>query len=325
MKKVVTIGGGTGHAQVLKGIRDIPDIKITSICPSTDSGGSTGVLQKEYGGNGYTGDLTKCIIALCGDEILSKALSFRYEKGPLHSHSVKNLLFHALEKVSTYEDALRTMWNLCGLGQHRVLPVTREKTELCATLHIGTTISGETNIDMIARNPLWNPGIHSISDIFLKPQVQASSLVVESILEADHLIICPGDLYSSIIPVLLPVGMKAAVRSSPAKITLILNIMTKEGETDDYAANDFVDILEERLGRKADRIICNDSPITETARLRYSLERKVELGTLKDSDDPRLMTAPLAMVTDGDRIMTDPSAINSIFRIIIGLPSGQKT
>ena len=79
MKKVVTIGGGGGHSQVLEALKGISGIKITGICPSTDSGGSTGVLQKEYQGSGYTGDLTKCIVSLCDDEILSKALTFRYE------------------------------------------------------------------------------------------------------------------------------------------------------------------------------------------------------------------------------------------------------
>ena len=41
MKNIVTIGGGGGHAQVLKGLKLLPGITITGICPSTDSGGST--------------------------------------------------------------------------------------------------------------------------------------------------------------------------------------------------------------------------------------------------------------------------------------------
>lgn len=78
MKKLVTIGGGGGHSQVLKALKNIPDIQITGICPSTDSGGSTGMLQKDYDGKGYTGDLTKCVLSLCDNEILAKALSYRY-------------------------------------------------------------------------------------------------------------------------------------------------------------------------------------------------------------------------------------------------------
>lgn len=309
MKKIITIGGGGGHSQVLKALKGIPNIQITGICPSTDSGGSTGVLQKEYDGSGYTGDLTKCITALCPDETLAKALMFRYEQGPLHSHSVKNLLFHALEKVSGFEESLKVMWKVCGLGYHRVLPVTTEKTELCATLSIGNTISGETNIDTIAKNPLWNPAVHSISDIYLRPEVTASRLALDAIKESDYIVICPGDLYSSIIPVLLPKGTKEAIQNTRAKIILILNIMTKKGETDNYTATDFMEQIESRLGRKADHIIYNIAPIPPEVLLKYSLEQKVELGRWENSLDPRAIPVPLAIVTAGGQIFSDPQVI----------------
>ncbi len=39
MKNVVTIGGGKGHAQVLKALKLLPEVTITAVCPSTDTGG----------------------------------------------------------------------------------------------------------------------------------------------------------------------------------------------------------------------------------------------------------------------------------------------
>lgn len=317
MLNMVTIGGGGGHSQVLKGLKNISDIQITGICPSTDSGGSTGVLQDEYDGNGYTGDLTKCILALCDDDILRNALSYRYEHGPLHSHSVKNLLLHALEKVSSPEEALRHMWKICGLGDHRVIPVTNEKTELCASLRIGNVISGETNIDTLANNPLWNPEVHSISDIYLKPEVPASELAIEAINNADYLVICPGDLYSSIIPVLLPKGIKESIKQSTAQIILIVNIMTKKGETDNYTATDFVEKIENRLGRKVDQILYNNASIPESVLLKYSLEQKVELGSFEDSRDKRIIAAPLATISTSDQIYSDPKIIAETIQTII--------
>lgn len=317
MKKLVTIGGGGGHSQVLKALKSINDVQITGICPSTDSGGSTGVLQKEYDGSGYLGDLTKCITALCDDETLAKALSYRYENGPLHTHSVKNLLFHALEKVSDTEQALKVIWKVCGLGQHRIVPVTNERTELCASLSIGNTISGETNIDTIAKNPLWNPDVHSISDIYLKPEVSASKLATNAIDDADYIIVCPGDLYSSVIPTLLPKGMKEAIQASKAKVILILNIMTKQGETDNYTATDFVEKIEKYLGRKTDSIIYNDSPIPDRILLKYSLERKVELGLFEDSHDSRIVPVPLAMFSESDQIFSDPKVIKETIEKLI--------
>lgn len=296
---------------------DIPNIQITGICPSTDSGGSTGVLQKEYNGSGYTGDLTKCILTLCKDDILKKALSYRYENGPLHTHSVKNLLFHALEKVSDPMQSLEMMWKVCGLGKHRVIPVTNEKTELCASLSIGNTISGETNIDTIAKNPLWNPDVHSISNIYLKPEVKASKLALDAIKEADYIIICPGDLYSSIIPTLLPKGIKKTISNSSAKIVLILNIMTKKGETDNYTAMDFVRRIEGRLGRKTDHILYNNKPIPKKILLKYSLEQKVELGMLRDSKDSRIISIPLARISESNQIYSDPYAIMKAVKSLI--------
>lgn len=317
MKKLITIGGGGGHSQVLKALKSMDGIQITGICPSTDSGGSTGVLQEEYDGSGYTGDLTKCIISLCNDEVLAKALMYRYESGPLDTHSVKNLLFHALEKVSDPAKALEVMWKVCGLGNHRVIPVTNEKTQLCASLSIGNTIFGETNIDMIAKNPLWNQDVHSISDIYLTPEVNASELATNAINEANYIIVCPGDLYSSLIPVLLPTGMTESIKNSHAKIILILNIMTKQGETDNYTATDFVGKIEKYLGRTADHIIYNDASLPDSVLLKYSLERKVELGLFENSNDPRLMPVPLAMVSEADQVLSDPVIIKEAVQKII--------
>jgi len=317
VKRVVTIGGGSGHSQVLKALKRMEGLQITGICPSTDSGGSTGVLQKEYDGSGYVGDLTKCTVALCEDELLARTLMFRYENGPLHSHSVKNLLFHALEKVGGPEKALRTMWSLCGLGAHRIFPVTHEKTELCAQLRIGNTISGETNIDTIAKNPLWNPNVHSISKIYLKPEVRASRSVLGALRMADYVVVCQGDLYSSIVPVLLPKGIKRAIQKCGAKVVLILNIMTKRGETDDYTEVDFIETIEKHLGRKADVVICNDAPIPDDILLKYSLESKVVLGSLGGGRDPRLVSAPLAMIADG-QVFSDPKAIRRTLEKVFG-------
>ena len=49
MKKVVVIGGRTGTFTVLRGIKYLPNIEITAIVTSADSGGSTGVLRDEFG------------------------------------------------------------------------------------------------------------------------------------------------------------------------------------------------------------------------------------------------------------------------------------
>ena len=294
---VVTIGGAGGQAQILKALKTFDNIKITGITPSTDSGGSTGILKEEYGANGYLGDLTWCITALCTDKVLAKTLLYRYGKGSLSGHSVKNMLLLAFDKVAGPKEAIKKFTELCGLGINRVLPVTEQRTELCATLRMGNSIVSETNIDEIAKNPLWHPDAHAIDDIYLKPKVSASKEVVSSIKEADYFIVCPGDFYSSIVPTLLPKGIKEAVSHTKSKIILVLNIVNKKGETYNYSADDFVSRVEKYIGRKADIIFCNNKKIPSKALIDYALENKIEFKhTEQNKNDSRIVYAPFAEV-----------------------------
>lgn len=319
MKHIVTIGGGGGHAQVLKGLKALPDIAITGICPSTDSGGSTGMLTRDYGSFGFIGDLTKCIMALCPDEILAKALMRRFEGGCLHGHSLKNILLLGLSQVEgiPLDDALETMYRICDISPHRVVPVSTEKTQLCATLKFGGKVSGETHIDNLAQNPLWSADAHAIKSIYLRPVVKASSVALGVIRNADHIVICPGDLYSSIVPVLLPQGMKQELKRSQAKITIVLNIMTKRGETDGYYAEDFVREIETRIGKPCDTILYNNAPIPKASLLRYRMERKIQLSTRELKRDPRLKKFPLAALTPEGYLYHDPSALAEVFEKLL--------
>lgn len=311
MKNIVTIGGGGGHAQVLKGLRDVPDIAITAICPSTDSGGSTGELVRDYGCLGYLGDLTKCIAALCPDEKLARALVRRFNGGCLHGHSLKNLLLLGLTQAPgiSHDDACALMYRMCTIAPHRVIPVSLERAELCATLTFGGKVIGETNIDTLANNPLWSADIHGIRSIRLQPAIRASTQAMEAIAAADRCVICPGDLYSSITPVLLPFGMKRALQRTKAHITVILNIMTKRGETDGYCAEDFIREIESRIGRQCDTIVYNDAAIPKQSLILYRLERKIRLSSRKLKNDPRLVRISGLEVDANGRIYHAPAAI----------------
>lgn len=309
MKKIVTIGGGSGHAQILKGLRGMRDIAITAVCPTTDSGGSTGRLAQEYGSSGYIGDLTKCIAALSPDRSLARTLMYRFSGGVLNGHSLKNILLLALERTLGAADALAALHRIARIDPHRVVPVATVSAELRAHLKFGTEVRGETNIDLLAHNPLWHPDAHAITDLFLKPRICASSLVTSSVRNADAIVICPGDLYSSILPVLLPEGMKAAITRSSGRIVLVLNIMTKLGETQGYRAEDFITRIEERLGRPCDVILANTGDIPRKSRLMYAVERKVKLASVTLRRDRRVRQLPLVKVAAGGEIVHDERVI----------------
>ena len=48
MKNVVVIGGGHGQSAILKGIKDLEDVNISTIVTVADDGGSTGRLRAMY-------------------------------------------------------------------------------------------------------------------------------------------------------------------------------------------------------------------------------------------------------------------------------------
>jgi uncharacterized cofD-like protein len=56
-------------------------------------------------------------------------------------------------------------------------------------------------------------------------------------------VIGPGSLYTSLIPVLLVRGIAEAIARSGARVVLVMNLMTDPGETDGMTAADHVRAL----------------------------------------------------------------------------------
>src|SRR5437764_8880120 len=65
---------------------------------------------------------------------------------------------------------------------------------------------------------------------------------------ADMVVIGPGDLYTSLLPNLLVQGVREAIAASSAVTVYVCNVMTKHGETDGYAASDFLRVIADYLG-----------------------------------------------------------------------------
>ena len=95
----------------------------------------------------------------------------------------------------------------------------------------------------------------------MEPQGKANPKAIKSIEESEYIVIGPGDLYTSIIPVLLVNDVKKAMKKSKAKIIYIMNLMTKSGQTTNYKASDHVKDLVKYLGREPDYILINNGII----------------------------------------------------------------
>ncbi len=241
---ITTIGGGTGTFHVLSGLGKNPDLNLAAIVSMADSGGSSGELRDEFGIL-PPGDIRRAIVALSGDtEIVRRLFEYRFKEGSgIAGHTVGNLLLTALSDImGNFErgiEELSVMFDVRG----KVIPVTLDDVSLGVTLENGEQIIGETHIDM----PMRDVGI-PIQEAFLLGGGQLNPRAREAIENSDYIIIGPGDLYTSIVPNLLCAGMGEALGAAHAKIVYVCNIMTKRGETDGFAVEDFVRVVERYLG-----------------------------------------------------------------------------
>jgi len=256
MKTITVLGGGTGTFVVLSGIKYLP-IDLGVIVTMMDSGGSTGRLRDQLGVL-PPGDIRQCLVALSDAPALwRKLFLYRFEKGDFEGHNFGNIFLSALEKVSeNYEQVLETASYVLKT-KGKVIPVTFEKTHLCAEYENGIILKGESQID---EN---NKETSRIKTAFLDPQVNANPKALSRIKDSDYIIIAPGDLYTSIIPILLVQKVQEEIKNTKAKIIYVMNLMTKSGQTSGYSAHDHIHDLERYVGRKLDHIIINNGKIPE--------------------------------------------------------------
>ena len=249
-KKIVTIGGGTGHYTLLAGLKKYP-IEITAIVSMADDGGSTGILRDELGVL-PPGDVRQCLVALSDSSLsLRRLFNYRFDRGGLSGHSFGNLLLSALEKLTgDFETAIDEARKILKV-RHQVLPVTRNKAHLVMQLRDGTVLRGEHSIDTT------NIQKKGIRKIYYKPPVTLNPRARKALREADLILIGPGSHFSSVVPNLLVQGMGAAVAASRAKLVYIANVTNKKGHTEGYTAVDYANDIERHLGTSLDMIIAN--------------------------------------------------------------------
>lgn len=273
-KNIVVIGGGTGSYTVLTGLKEIQNVNITAIVASTDSGGSTGRLRDEFG-RLPVGDLRQCLIALAENseeqKLLRELFAYRFDKGGigLEGHNFGNLFMTALRDIVDDElkaiEYIEKLFNIKG----KVFPVTLEETNLVAEYENGQKLFGESEID----EPKYPHDAQShISKLYTTPKVETHRSVVETLQNADYIIIGPGDIYTSLLAAIVINDMAKHIQDSPAKIIYIGNLFTKFGQTYKFQLSDFVEEIEKYCKRKLDYILFNDSEYPKTILEKYQQE-----------------------------------------------------
>ncbi|WP_010251495.1 gluconeogenesis factor YvcK family protein [Acetivibrio cellulolyticus] len=263
--KIVVIGGGTGLSTMLRGLK-VFSSNLTAIVTVADDGGGSGVLRQDLGML-PPGDIRNCILALADTEpVMEKLLQYRFKDGMLKGQSFGNLFLAAMDGISdSFEEAVKKMSDVLAVTG-RVLPVTLQDVKLCAELEDGYLVKGESRIGK--HNSFHRGKIKSVylEPILIKPLQEA----IDSILEADMIVLGPGSLYTSIIPNLLVPGIGDAIRKSNAIKAYVCNVMTQPGETEDYSVSDHVKAIEKHSYKGIiEYCIVNSAEIPDSLKKKY--------------------------------------------------------
>ena len=285
--KVVAIGGGTGLACVLTGLKEYSR-DITAVVSMADDGGSSGKLRQDLGIS-PPGDIRKCLIALADEEpLMSELLEFRFPENELGGHNFGNLFLTALARIrADFGEGVREANRILNV-RGQVLPSTLDRVLLVATHEDDTKTTGQALISKTQKR---------IKRLELRPDPEPIAAdIAKAIEEAGLIVIGPGSLYTSVIPNLLIRGMSEALARSKAKKVFVCNIMTYEGETRGYNLPDFVRAIDEHTypHRVYDYVLVNNGNHGDTGimAIKERNAHKVQY------DKKAYETSPIKLVAD---------------------------
>lgn len=302
--RVVAIGGGTGLATLLAGLKQHVDAEIgppgaglTAVVTVTDNGGSSGRLREEFNVL-PPGDIRNCMVALAEDEQLMTRL-FRYRfagEGTLGGHSFGNLFLTALsDVVGDFLSALRITSEVLAI-RGRIVPSTTEVVDLVAELADGRIVHGESEIatsgSTVRRIRLSHEDCRPLDE------------TLEAIATADLIVLGPGSLFSSVIPNLLVPGITEAIAASRAPTLFVCNCMTQPVETEGFTVEDHVAAMFAHApGLRLDQVLVNTHRISDALRERYLAEGSVPVAFGFGDDtaipEPGVRTVPVATAPNG--------------------------
>jgi uncharacterized cofD-like protein len=301
---IVCFGGATGMSSVLSGLKKNPWINVTAIVSMFDSGGSSGVLRDRFGILPPS-DVMRCLVALSEDETVArKILMKRIENDAQPGHTGGNLLLLSLERMyGNYPDAVDALAQILS-ARGRVVPVALIQSSLKAVYTDGSRAEHEADVDVGMRAG------KVVEHLFLDPDVPASAEAFKAIKDADVFVIGPGSLYTSVLPSLLPIGIRDALSASSAPIFFIGNLLIEGQGMSQLSVNDNVRLAEALTGRRFEAVICNTQLPEQETLDRYAQEQKTpllasdrdqtELGTRLVPAD--LWTDPTIARHDSDRL-----------------------
>lgn len=282
-KKIVCLGGGTGTSVVLFGLKKYP-VDLTAIVSMADDGGANKVIRDEFGLL-PTSDIRQCFVALAentsgSEQSLRKLFTYRFHKGQGYGGmTFGNLFMAALTDIfGSQTEAIKKTSEILKI-KGKILPITLTDSKLTAIYENGEKVVGEHLIDEPRHD-----GNLKITKLYLDPQSRAYPQAVKAILDADIVVVGPGDLYTSLISGLVVKGIREALAETRAKVVFVLNLMTKYGQTSGFTAKNHIKVLEKYLGiGSLDYVLVNSGPIPQSALKKYAEAKELMVcDDLKD-------------------------------------------
>lgn len=280
--RVVALGGGTGVPVLLRGLREVlfpreapwsaaDGDRITAIVTIADDGGSSGRLRRACR-SAAPGDVRNSLVALAAaDGPLAALFDYRFEgAGDIAGHSLGNLILTALTHLEGgFPVAVARAAEILAT-RGRVVPATADDVSLSAEFVDGQRVDGESRIATVGR---------PIDRVRLQPEdATAAPAAVAALEAADLVVIGPGSLYTSLIPVLLVRDLARVLARSHARVVLVTNLMTEPGETDGYTAADCLAALRRHAPDVTIHdVLLNTAPIPARLVERYAADGAIPI------------------------------------------------
>lgn len=224
---VVALGGGHGLATTLRAAQRYAG-ELTAVVSVADDGGSSGRLRRELDVV-PPGDLRKCLVATATDDSpWAAAFEHRFTGSELAGHALGNLVLVGLaETLGDVGRACDEAGRLLG-ARARVRPATTERVVLKAQVDQADVepveVEGQVAV-MEARG--------TIRRVELVPSdVPADPVALEAIRAADQVVLAPGSLFTSLLPVLVVPAIRDAVASARGQVVQVGNLRPQIPETE---------------------------------------------------------------------------------------------
>jgi uncharacterized cofD-like protein len=220
---VVALGGGHGLAMALAAARRYAG-SITAVVSVADDGGSSGRLRQAHDVPA-PGDLRKCLVALAAaDTIWAEAFEHRFRSGELDGHALGNLVIVGLAQVlGDFGRALDEAGRLLKCAG-RVLPATTDAVVLKADAGLeGESVEGQV---AVANSPEPIRRVHIVPE-----DAKAHPEAVTAIELADQVILAPGSLFTSLLPVICVPAIREALAGARGRIVHVCNLRPEVPET----------------------------------------------------------------------------------------------